>query len=416
MKILYFDCFAGISGDMTLGALVDLGVDPNYLINELKKLPMSNEFELKIYKSQKMGITGTKVDVILYENEHLNHYNHNNNNIHHEHHEHHNHQEHHEHHEHRNLFTIQSIINNSSLNQNVKDLSNKIFIEVAIAEAKVHNKPVNEVHFHEVGSVDSIVDIVGAAICIDKLGVDKIMSSTVELGGGFVKCAHGVIPVPAPATIQILKNVPVHLGRVNSETTTPTGAAILKANVELFKDELDFAITKIGYGLGTKDFSIPNILRVYIGETNTNHEEVQIIIETNLDDMNPEFFEHVESLLFKAGARDVYKTNIIMKKSRPGIMLSVLTDKESLSDIEKILYLETTTLGIRSYEVTKKELKREYEKLLTPFGEMTIKKGYLNGKLVKTKFEYEECKRIAKEHQLPIKEVYNRLERLLHKE
>jgi len=248
MKILYFDCFAGISGDMTLGALVDVGVDPKYLKDELNKLSISDEFEINIYKAQKMGITGTKVDVILKEHSHSDH--------HHEDHYHH----------HRNLIDIQEIIEKSDLGPKVKDLSNKIFMEVAIAEAKVHNKDINEVHFHEVGAVDSIVDIVGAAICIDKLGVDEIISSTVEVGSGFVKCAHGVIPIPAPATVEILQDVPIHLGGVDGEAATPTGAAILKANVDVFKDDIDFSINKIGYGVGTKDFDIPNLLRVYLGK------------------------------------------------------------------------------------------------------------------------------------------------------
>ena len=268
MKILYFDCFAGISGDMTLGALVDLGVDSEYLIDELNKLAISDEFEIKVYRADKMGITGTKVDVILKNNDENNHHDHHHHddNYNHSHHHDHNHHTHSHDHHHRNLTDIKEIIDSSDLSQRVKDLSHKIFMEIAVAEAKVHNKSIKEVHFHEVGAVDSIVDIVGVAICLDKLEVDKIISSTVELGRGFVKCAHGVIPVPAPATIEILKDVPIHLNGVNGEATTPTGAAILKVNVDSYEDEINFSIEKVGYGVGTKDFHIPNLLRVYLGK------------------------------------------------------------------------------------------------------------------------------------------------------
>uniref|UniRef100_UPI00272B4550 LarC family nickel insertion protein n=1 Tax=Vallitalea guaymasensis TaxID=1185412 RepID=UPI00272B4550 len=226
MKVLYYDCFAGISGDMNLGTLIDLGVDKDYLIEELNKLTIAQEFKIKVETKQKMGITGTKVDVIL-ENSNDNH-THEHTNTHSHHHEHEHTEKHTHHHEHRNLNSIYKIIDDSDLNENVKKLSKDMFLVVAKAEAKVHGKSIEEVHFHEVGAVDSIVDIIGAAICIDDLKVDRIMSSTVELGGGFVKCAHGIIPVPAPATTEILTHIPVHMGKVNSETTTPTGAAILK--------------------------------------------------------------------------------------------------------------------------------------------------------------------------------------------
>ncbi|PKM51128.1 MAG: TIGR00299 family protein [Firmicutes bacterium HGW-Firmicutes-7] len=411
MKLLYFNCFAGISGDMTLGALVDLGVDPEFLIRELKKLPIANEFDLKIYKAQKMGITGTKVDVIIHENEHAV-----------KHHDHmHNEPSQFEHvhncsHEHRNLSMIQSIINESTLSIDVKALSMKIFMEVARAEAKVHNKPLDEVHFHEVGAVDSIVDIVGTAICIHALDVNKIMSSTVELGGGFVKCAHGLIPVPAPATAEILKDVPVHLGRVNSETTTPTGAAILKAIVEAYDDKMAFSIVKIGCGLGTKDFTIPNLLRVFLAETQDQEDDRQIIVETNIDDMNPEFYNYIENLLFEVGARDVYKTNIIMKKGRPAVMLSILVEQSKLNAVKTIIFRETTSLGLRTYPIEKTELIRKFEKVMTPYGYITVKKGFFNDCLVSSKFEYEECALIAKKFNIPIKKLYSELNVLLEQE
>ena len=254
MKILYYDCFSGISGDMNLGALLDLGIDEEYLIEELKMLSL-NGYEIKVSRGIRKGIEGTKVDVNLQE------YIHNENESGHVH-------GHmsgkHNHHEHRNLKDIEDIINCSKLSSKVKRLSVKMFIKIAEAEAKVHGKPLYEVHFHEVGAVDSIVDLVGAAICISYLNVDKIMSSSIELGGGFVKCAHGIIPVPAPATVEILKGIPVKLGAVSFETTTPTGAAILAANVNEFKDNNNFIINKIGYGIGNRDTEIPNVLRVML--------------------------------------------------------------------------------------------------------------------------------------------------------
>ncbi|SFL97912.1 nickel pincer cofactor biosynthesis protein LarC [Pelosinus propionicus] len=243
MKVLYYDCFCGISGDMNLGALVDLGVDAEYLTQELLKLQLEDEYQLQIAKGSKNGISGTRVDVMLHEHHH------------------------HEHapHQHRNLQDIKTIIGDSSLAEKVKELSIDMFMKVAEAEAKVHGKTVEEVHFHEVGATDSIIDFVGAAVALDYLAVDQILASSVEVGGGFVKCAHGVIPVPAPAIAEILKGVPIKFGLVPFETTTPTGAAILKTNVKAFTDSINFSIEKIGYGIGQRDLSVPNVLRVYLG-------------------------------------------------------------------------------------------------------------------------------------------------------
>ncbi|MCT4545308.1 MAG: nickel pincer cofactor biosynthesis protein LarC [Vallitalea sp.] len=406
MKVLYYDCFAGISGDMNLGALIDLGVDKSYLIKELDKLSISKEFKLKIETKQKMGITGTKVDVILTNNIHHEHHHHEEHNEHHEHHH------HEEHHEHRNLRSIYNIIDSSSLNDNIKQLSKDIFNVVAKAEAKVHGKSIDEVHFHEVGAVDSIVDIIGAAICIDNLKVDKIISSTIELGGGFVKCAHGIIPVPAPATSEILNNVPIHLGKVNFETTTPTGAAILKTVVNDFTSSMDFKILKTGYGLGTRDFEIPNVLRVYLGEEKNKSKKIQTIIEVNIDDMNSELYSYVEEKLFENGALDVYKTPIIMKKGRPAIKLSVLTELDNTQVIEKILLMDTTTLGLRKYNVEKLELDREFSVVSTKYGDIPLKMGLLDGTVIKMKPEYEVCEKLANKYGVPIRVIYDEISKI----
>lgn len=399
MKILYYDCFSGISGDMNLGAMVDLGVDPAYLAGELSKLGVDSEYEISIKKDIKKGITGTKVDVILKE-----------------HHHHHEHEHKHEHH-HRHLKDIEQIINGSSLNVRVKKTSLDIFMKVAEAEAKVHGKSIQEVHFHEVGAIDSIVDIVGAAIALDYLKVDKVMASPVQVGGGFVKCAHGLIPVPAPATVEILKDIPIKSGLVPFETTTPTGAAILAAAAEEFTDRMEFSIEKIGYGLGTRDLEIPNVLRVYLGKMgNPEAVEDQYILETNIDDMNPELYSYVEERLFETGALDVFRTPIIMKKGRSAIKLSILVNEEKEKAVTEVVFRETTSIGIRKYKVEKIMLKRAFLTVKTRYGDVTVKSSYYQGEPVKYKAEYEDCKRIARAHNIPITKVYKEVDKVIDKQ
>jgi uncharacterized protein (TIGR00299 family) protein len=417
MKILYYDCFSGISGDMNLGALLDLGIDEKYLIKELSKLSLTG-YEIKVSRDSRKGIEGTKVDVILREH----HHSHDDSEVGHSHgHKNNNHSHHH-----RNLKDIEKIIDCSDLSSKVKELSMKMFMKVAEAEAKVHGKPVYEVHFHEVGAVDSIVDIVGAAICLSHLKVDKVMSSSIELGGGFVKCAHGLIPVPAPATVEILKGIPVKLGAVPFETTTPTGAAILAVNVDEFKDDKNFIINKIGYGIGNRDTEIPNVLRVMLVEEvdklviNENkleqvhnveyhNETAQQIIECNIDDMNPELYEAIIDKLFSEGVLDVYLTPIIMKKGRPSIKISVLCEENKAEKMKEVLFKETTTFGVRSFKVNKTMLERKFTKVNTRYGEITVKEAYYKGEKIKSKFEYEECKKIADNAGVSIIEVYEKL-------
>ncbi|GFZ29772.1 UPF0272 protein [Clostridium zeae] len=444
MKILYYDCFCGISGDMNLGALIDLGVDKEYLLNEIAKLNISSEYDIKIKKDIKNGITGTKVDVIIKKQDNHNHvhideeyhneahthtHKHDDQDFQHEHHNHHHkHMDErhlhedlniaenktHHHHEHRNFNDIKNIISSSELSDKVKSLSLAIFMRIAEAEAEVHGKTIDEVHFHEVGAIDSIIDIVGAAIALDYLKVDKIMASPIQLGGGFVKCAHGLIPVPAPATIRILKNIPVKTGIVNFETTTPTGAAILAENVEVYTDKTEFSIEKIGYGLGTRVLEIPNVLRVYLGEEIKNEDiEEQHLLETNIDDMNPEIYSYVEEKLFESGALDVFKTAIIMKKGRPAIKLSVLVNKKVEKKVLEVIFKETTSIGVRKFNVEKIMLNREFSKLTTKYGEVTVKNSYYNGELVKSKPEYEDCKRLAKENNVAISKIYNEVYKTL---
>lgn len=424
MKVLYYDCFCGISGDMNMAALIDLGVDKEYLINEISKLQLDSEYEIKIEKSSKSGISGIRVEVILKEQQDTS----SNNDVEHKHeheHEHiHNHHQHdcnheHEHgnHHHRNLGDIREIIENSQLNNNVKKVSMDIFMKVAQAEGLVHNKPVEEVNFHEVGAVDSIIDIVGAAICLDYLKVDRVLASSVQIGGGFVKCAHGTIPVPAPATVEILKGVPIKTGIVQFETTTPTGAAILAANVEEYIDKIEFSIDKIGYGIGHRDLEIPNILRVYLGNTenkeNICSSEEQYVIETNIDDMSPELYPYVEEKLLANGALDVNKTSIIMKKGRPATKLTVITKLKNEKNVLDVIFKETTSIGVRKYKVDMIKLKREIIEVETKYGTVRVKNSYYEGELVKFKAEYEDCKKLADQNKVSIQNVYKEVNSII---
>lgn len=400
MKILYYDCFSGISGDMNLGAMVDLGVDGDYLVRELSKLELDGEYKIEIKKGVKNGLSGTKVDVILPSHEHG--------------------------HSHRNLKDIEEIINKSGLSAGVKNRSLAMFRQIAQAEAQVHGEPIDQVHFHEVGAIDSIVDLVGAAIALDYLSVDKIMASPVQVGGGFVKCAHGVIPVPAPATVEILKGIPIRAGLVQFETTTPTGAAILAANAAEFTDKTEFVIEKVGYGLGSRDLDIPNVLRVYLGErespvkqgaaAGTEGEpgspvvEEQYLLETNIDDMNPELFGYVEERLFAAGALDVFKTPIVMKKGRLATKLSVLVDKKGEKHVLEIIFNETSSIGVRKFAVEKTMLPRKTETIATRYGSVAVKVSYYNGKPIKYKAEYEDCRRIAEQSGISIAQVYKEID------
>ncbi|MEL7587262.1 MAG: nickel pincer cofactor biosynthesis protein LarC [Prolixibacteraceae bacterium] len=382
MKILYYDCFAGISGDMNLGALIDLGVDSAFLQTEMARLNIPG-FHLDIRKDQRRGISGTKADVVI-ENQ--------------------------ENEKHRHLRHIEEIIRASSLPEKVKVLSLKIFNEVAVAEGKVHQVPKEHVHFHEVGALDSIADIVGAAICLDYLKVDKIYSSPVQLGGGTVKCAHGIMPVPAPATAEILKNIPIRSGLVNYEATTPTGAAILAATVDEFTEVNSFRILKTGYGIGTRDTEVPNVLRVFLcEEAGSGHADLQtaeaVVLECNIDDMNPEHYDFILDQLFQAGASDAWLTPVIMKKSRPANVLSVLCAGHLTSQMKTVIFTNSTSIGIREYRVKKNMLRRELVTLNTSFGPVQVKQSYYNGRLVTSKPELEDIRRLALANGVSLQEI-----------
>jgi len=382
MKILYYDCFAGISGDMNLGAMIDLGVDPDYLTSELQKLNIEG-FHLEIQQDIRRGISGTKATVII---------------------------ENPDNEKHRHLRHVEELINQSSLSEKVKLLSIKIFDLIAEAEAKVHNISKQSVHFHEVGALDSIADIVGAAICLNYLKVDKVMSAPIQLGGGMVKCAHGLMPVPAPATALIVQNVPVKAGLVQHEATTPTGAAILVATVDEFTDQIDFKIHKTAYGIGQRDMSeVPNVLRVYLSENNDVNDnttsEGAWMVECNIDDMNPEWYDYLFRKLFEAGASDVFLTPILMKKLRPANTLSVLCNSKIKSEIKAIIFRNSTTIGLREYAVAKTVLDRQKMEIETELGKVAVKYSYFEGKEIRFKPEYNELSRLALEHGLSLNEV-----------
>lgn len=387
MRILYYDCFAGISGDMNLGAMIDLGVDPDYLIAELQKLNIEG-FHLEIQKDIRRGISGTKATVVI---------------------------ENPENEKHRHLRHVEELVNQSSLSPEVKAMSLKIFDLIAVAEGKVHNIDKQRVHFHEVGALDSIADIVGAAICLDYLKVDKVMSAPIQLGGGMVKCAHGIMPVPAPATTEIVQNVPVKTGLVQHEATTPTGAAILVATVDEFSERIDFQIDKIAYGIGQRDVSeVPNVLRVYLSESKKTDQtslEEAWMLECNIDDMNPEWYDRLFVKLFDAGASDVFLTPIIMKKLRPANMLSVLCSKNKAPEMKAIIFNNSTTIGVREYPVTKTVLERQEKEIETELGKVRVKCSYFQGKEIRFKPEFEDLKKLATEHGLSLNEVEKIIEK-----
>ena len=447
MKILYYDCFAGISGDMNLGAMIDLGVDAGYLVGALQKLKLEG-YEIRVSEQQRKGITGTRVEVILTGDEHRHEHGHDNEHHEHSHGHHHHHgtfsiferlkrriipeyyqalenEREHEHHGHRNLNDIEKIIRESDLSDKVKTMSMDIFRMVAQAEAKVHGKSLEEVHFHEVGAVDSIVDIVGAAVCIEYLAPDRIIASPVEMGGGFVNCAHGTFPVPAPATLEIMKGKPMKLGAVPFETATPTGVAILAALADEFTETPAFTIVKTGYGIGHRDTEIPNVLRVCLCEADETErngpcrsipESTAIttdaaVIECNIDDMNPERYAYVMERLFEAGADDVYLQNIMMKKSRPAVMLCVLCEPEKIPAVEHLLFTETSTLGVRCRYVKKTALERRHGTVHTPWGDVRIKEAFYGGEKLRTKPEYDDCADIAQKHGVSIEKVYEYIHR-----
>lgn len=379
MKIAYLDCASGISGDMTLGALVDAGVDLNALNTGIQTLGIPN-VRLAASTVKKKGFRATQITV-----------------------------EHEPEHKHRHLHHITAMIDASSITPAQKDLAHRIFRRLAEAEAKVHNSTIEKVHFHEVGAVDSIADIVGAAIGWDLLGADRVVCSAVPTGSGFVEIAHGRCAIPAPATAELLKGIPLAESSVLCELTTPTGAAILAELVDSFGPVPAMTIERIGYGAGQKDLEQQaNLLRLLVGRSDDAPGEERLwVVETNLDDMSGELVGHTIGRLWDAGALDVYTNAIQMKKNRPGVTLSVLCGADQVATVEAILFRETTTLGVRRWQVERRKLRRETRQVETPWGKVDGVVAWLDAKSARFSPEFESCRRLADAQGLPLKTVYD---------
>jgi len=380
VNIIYFDCYAGISGDMTVGALLDLGAPLEHLQTELSKLPLPpGSYALSTKSCERRHVPALKFDVAV-----------------------------HDHHTHRHYGGIDAMIAGSPLADGVKERSRRIFRRLAEAEAKVHGVPIEEVHFHEVGAVDSIVDIVGTAICLDYLGVEEVHAAALPMGGGFVETAHGRLPVPAPATAELLQGLAVHGECGAGERVTPTGAAIIAALAVGTGQRPAMRLERIGSGAGGKDFSdCPNILRAFLGtaEEEGGSSDGVVVAETNIDDSTPEVLGYVMERLFEKGALDVFFTPVQMKKNRPATQLSFLCRPEQLDSLARLVLAETSAIGLRHYSASRITLERRVEERQTPFGPVRFKLVFDNGLLLRAAPEYEDCRRIARERGLPCREV-----------
>ncbi|MBI5562157.1 MAG: nickel pincer cofactor biosynthesis protein LarC [Deltaproteobacteria bacterium] len=382
MRLLYFDCPMGISGDMCLGALVDLGVDPKALVRELKKLPIEKDkIDVAITKETRHSITGTAFRVRLPHERH-----------------------------HRTFKDISGIIDRSALAPDVKALGLAIFKTIAVAEAKVHGIAVDAVHFHEVGALDSIIDIVGAAYAITSLKIDRCVSSPVALGSGWADTMHGRIPIPAPATLEILKGAPSAPPPAPFELTTPTGAAILATVVNDYGPMPAMTIEAIGYGAGKKDFrEAANLLRVVVGECaealKSGLDDRVSVIETNIDDMTPQTAGYLMDRLLNAGALDVFYTPVQMKKGRPAVLLTVLADESRKDELIGVIFDESTSIGIRISEVERRCLERKVIKVKTRYGAVRVKVSMRAGRAVNAQPEYDDCREIAEKKKVPLKKV-----------
>ncbi|OHD72161.1 MAG: TIGR00299 family protein [Spirochaetes bacterium RBG_16_49_21] len=382
MKTAYFDCFSGISGDMFIGSLIDAGLEPLKLKEVLSALPFSG-YEIHAEKIEKSGIRATRFWVESSDTK-----------------------------EHRSLAQITEILNLSSLNAGAKERATAIFKNLASAEAKIHGVKIEDICFHEIGAIDSIVDIVGAVAGLDLLGIDAVYASRINVGEGLVHTSHGILPVPAPATVELLAGVPIYSSGIQAELATPTGAAVIAYFAKQFGSLPDMKIYHTGYGAGAKDLPVPNVLRVYIGEMETRAGREKITtLETNIDDLNPEFYQHVAERLFQSGALDVFTTPVIMKKSRPGVQLTVLSEHGREDALLEIIFNETTTAGVRISSQERKTLDRSIQRIQTGYGPVSVKVFTSGGRVVTVAPEYEECRGIALERGLPLKQVYDEVKK-----
>ena len=384
IKRAYIDCSSGISGDMMLAALVDLGVDADALIVELKKLDLSG-YEIKSSRAQRCGVSSARVEIEVTEKQ-----------------------------PHRHFSHIEKLIGGSGLEQRVKDRALGVFSLLAEAEAKIHNQPVEKVHFHEVGAVDSILDIVGCSIGVEWLGLQEFSASAVNVGGGQVRTQHGLYPVPAPATAELLKNVPTYSSGIEAELVTPTGAAFLKSWVTEFGPMSPIKVERVGYGAGAKDFPTqPNVVRVMMGEGLEKEQgqaeivsvQTVSVIEANIDDMSPQLYGAFVEEALAAGALDVTCHPVQMKKNRPGLAVTILCRPSESEKFSDLLFEQTTTIGLRVYEARRRVLEREQVPVETKFGTIRMKVATRNGQVVNFSPEYEDCRRLAAEKDVPLKQV-----------
>jgi uncharacterized protein (TIGR00299 family) protein len=378
MKIACFDCFAGVSGDMLLGALIDAGLDVALLREGLEGLHLAG-YELRVSRVHKGAIEAADVEVVVSDQGGE-----------------------------RRMRTVETLVRNSDLPEEIKESSIRVFSRLVAAEARIHGTQYEEAHLHEAGGTDAMVDVVGALLGLRILGVEAVYASKLPLGRGFVRCAHGLLPLPAPATLELLKGVPVDWVDVEGETVTPTGAAILTTVAEQFGSFPEMTVESVGYGAGKRDFPFPNVLRVVVGTAGPHgaSREMVTILETNVDDMNPELYEHVMEALFAGGALDVYLQPIQAKKGRPGILLSVLCHPQAAAQLASVIFAETTTLGIRQQTIERLCLSRETVSVDTAFGEVRIKVARMGERITNISPEYEDCRRLAVECGRPLKEIY----------
>jgi uncharacterized protein (TIGR00299 family) protein len=382
MKLAYFDCFSGISGDMTLGALVDAGCDVEHLRSGLRSLQVPG-WELSAEKVWKNGMAATYIRVKAEDQQ-----------------------------KHRSLSAILEILRNSQLVGPVRERAAAIFQKLGEAEARVHNVPIEKIHFHEVGAVDSIVDIVGACIGFHAIGIEQFACSPLNVGGGTAKMAHGILPVPAPATANLLQGKPTYSSGVPRELVTPTGAAIVATLCDSFGPQPPMTVSAIGYGAGTADLEgQPNVLRIMIGEAAEKavpgYDEEITVIEANLDDMNPQIYGYFSEKAFCAGALDVYTTPVQMKKNRPGTLVTVLCRPADADTLIALIFAETTTFGVRTYRAQRRVLPRESVLVATSFGDVHIKRSRVNGRILHVAPEYDDCRKLASEKNVPLQRVIN---------
>jgi pyridinium-3,5-bisthiocarboxylic acid mononucleotide nickel chelatase len=404
-KTLYFDCFSGASGDMILGALLDLGLPLDDLRGALGSLPVDLG-GISATRVLRAGVSATKFAAAAEASHRHDHGDeeHHHGDHHHDHDDDHHH--HHQHH-HHSLQEISDFIRQSALSAEGKDRAVHLFERLAEAEAAIHDVPVEKVHLHEVGAIDSIVDIVGAVHGLERLGADRIVASPLNVGGGTVKCAHGVFPVPAPATARLLQGVPIYAGEVQMELVTPTGALIVTGYAESFGPVPSMTVERIGYGAGDRDpKGYPNVLRLMIGE-GERAGQVQAVVEMTceIDDMNPQLFGPVMDHLLAAGALDVYFASVQMKKGRPGTLVTVLARPGDREKLSAILFSETTTIGVRYQEMKRECLDRAIRTIETPLGSIRFKIASRGGRVLNASPEFDDCARIAADKGLPIKDV-----------